>query len=489
MRTAKSAWRWVVLLAAGLLAGCAPQYEGRPLRHWLTRATSADYRERAEAEAVLAKVGPEALPVLLRAARLRDGGVGPWLRGLAVQLGLSHAPTVPPARVREQATVCLGRLGPRAEAAAPTLVDRLGDADPDVVRAAEGALSRIGPGAVPALVQGLEAPAPMVRRRAIALLGDREVFGGALEAAVEPLSRRFADPEPEVRVALASTLGSLAVTRPELKLMIVQALEDSAAVVRVAAARALGRLGRSVAHAAPALERRLDDPEPAVRVEAARALFEATGTVEGVVPVLVAALEEPEVHWQAALALGAMGPAAASAVPALLERLESEVAHRPARMPATASLALARMGAVATPGLVELLHHPEPSVRLGAVTALAGHGPGARSAVPRLIELLEEPELEARIAVVNTLGAIGLEATAALPDLVRLTRHADEYLRSAAVGALARVQPPGVSPPPTSAPVGDAGHDARSAGLPTTRVEAPRPPEPRAGDPAPGPST
>jgi HEAT repeat protein len=72
--------------------------------------------------------------------------------------------------------------------------------------AASDALGRIGPAAVPSLIETLKSPDPAVRLKAIEVLGR---MGSAAEPAVPDLIRLLEDTDPEVRKAAARTLGRI----------------------------------------------------------------------------------------------------------------------------------------------------------------------------------------------------------------------------------------------------------------------------------------
>lgn len=78
--------------------------------------------------------------------------------------------------------------------------------DPDVRRAAVEALRRMGPAAVPALIQGLADADPEVRYAAAAALGE---IWSAAEPAVPALIPVLADVHPDVRRAAAWALGEI----------------------------------------------------------------------------------------------------------------------------------------------------------------------------------------------------------------------------------------------------------------------------------------
>jgi HEAT repeat protein len=433
-----------LILGLGALAWLGrshePSYGGRPLSVRLGQLADADYQVRAEAAKALENLGPEAVRFLAGALRARDGVLNQAWRKLRVRFSPPMAPGPEAARIREQAAGLLARLGPAAASAAPALVEGLADPDLEVRRAVQAALGRLGPVAVPELVAGLRHYQPTVRRQAAELLGQRAQFGGAIDNALGPLAASLTDAAPGVRQAAAASLAAF----PGLPNSVVDRLGQTAAdpvpEVRLAAIVPLGGPGVEPAAARSVLGRLIKDPEPRVQVQAARALWRQTGETNEAVPVLVAQLRDYEVHWQAALALGDMGPAAAAAIPALLEALEQEAVHRPARTPASAAVALARMGPAAVPGLTIRLHHEKAWVRLGAATALAGHGPEARPALDGLLAMLADPDPEARMVAAAALAAMGSSARDALPRLAAMAETSDEYLRASAQNAMTRIQ-------------------------------------------------
>jgi HEAT repeat protein len=157
-----------------------------------------------------------------------------------------------------QAAVALGELGSDARQAVPALVAALGRDDADTRRAAAAALGRIGPGAIPALLEVLTS--------------------GNKSFSPEPTATASSGPEPtttRTRREAAEALGAIGI--PAIPALI-EALGDPGPPVRRAAARALGRLGPAAKKAVPALLRTASDPQPEVRDTAAQALRQIRGS-------------------------------------------------------------------------------------------------------------------------------------------------------------------------------------------------------------------
>src|SRR5947207_803717 len=93
---------------------------------------------------------------------------------------------------------------------------------------------------------------------------------------------------------------------------------------------------------------------------------------------------ETNTRREAALQLGAAGPAAKEAVPALMANL----GHNDAALRGEVADALAMIGAEAKPKLIEALAWKEPLQRSTAALALGQFGKAAGDAAPALLERL-----------------------------------------------------------------------------------------------------
>jgi outer membrane protein assembly factor BamB/HEAT repeat protein len=171
------------------------------------------------------------------------------------------------------------------------LLRRLLDRDDERLHAVTfEVIQRIGPPAIPLLVELLRHESESIRRRAI----DELIDLAPHTEGVQPALRR--------------------------------ALRDKDGVVAGDAARALGALGRRASPSAGALIETLSHEEPYVRIYAAEALAAIGPNSAQATSSLAAALGDPVpgVRWAACEALGSIGPAAQPAVPQLIEALEDE---------------------------------------------------------------------------------------------------------------------------------------------------------------------
>lgn len=450
---------------------------------------------------LLAGLGERALPELLRPLasghdELRDGAVLA-LTGMGPAAWPALAPLLhdPSRRVRLGAARALEGSGwtPADARDAFALRSALGDWD---------TVAAMGSAAAPFLVEALGDPHPGVREEAARALGRCGDPGSIL-----PLRDLLArDPEEEVRGAAAAALGLLADPRgiPAVR----GALSDRSHTVRAAAATALDALGwrpesddetaaRLIATAQwpalvglgivavpglvrvlgddyyeirrgagetlltlgpvarPALERARDGSDPTIREEAAAllarmpagpalpesAVADDRGSPAGALAPPVAAATEPpsspderEIAESepAVLPVGAPEPETSPAAVA-----PGEEAVEPGDRPA----ALRRLGLLGDPTalgtLAGALYAGDPGERLAAAEALASMPPDR--AVPALTGALLDPDPALRESVVVSLGA--LAAPAAMPFFVDRLADPDDGVRGAALDALTRAGP------------------------------------------------
>lgn len=151
-------------------------------------------------------------------------------------------------------------------------------------------IQRIGPPAIPLLVDLLRHESDSVRRSAV----DELIDLAPHTEGIQPALRR--------------------------------ALTDADSVVAGDAARALGALGRKAGPSVGALAGALSSADPYVRIYVAEALASIGPKAARATMALASALDDPVpgVRWAACEALGSIGPAAAPAVPRLIEALSDE---------------------------------------------------------------------------------------------------------------------------------------------------------------------
>lgn len=372
----------VLGLALGLwLVGPANDrvvYEGKSLEDWSLQLFGAPAQaEREEAAAALKRMGPAAVPGLIKQLRTRE----PFFhkQAWAITAGL-------PARMKYK---LLGRGSPLQAAT--------------LRAAAARSLGMIGPEAAPA---------------------------------VPYLSRALRDSQPQVSIDAAAALGHIGpASVPELT----TALADKNSSVRHMAAYGLGELGPGAVSAIPALLQSLADENEYVRSSAAHTLSRIGEPARQAVLEAVAKANGPK-RQAAAKALAGFNGSAQEGIPPLLKMMSDEEPGCRAQAITTLTT-LRALNLLVITNISNALKDPSSEVRLAALAALSEASWKARPAIPLLIECLKDPTALVRIGAAHTLGKIGPAAKSALPALTGLTEEKNEAVRAAATEAIAQIDP------------------------------------------------
>lgn len=373
----------------------------------------------------------------------------------------------PAPAVRAHAAHSLGQIGSPAVAAVPTLGKLLADPDKSVrgeTVSALGALPAEPAVLIPLLVQAAHDAEPAVRLRAMKAL----VALGP--AAVDPLAKMLADDDLEYWAGLAlNELGSAATAaipslieelqdehlesrREAILALAAMGPKAEAAVAPLtaalddpalcgAAAYALGCIGPAAAPAQAKLETLSNSEEPMVQTVSVWALARITpedaARKTHAVQLLAKALTHPQQRIREAAARGLVGlkPEPAVVLPALREAMASADAAQVQN----AMDAMASLGELAVPGLIEALEHEPSQVR--AAYILGEIGPAAAAAVPALTKLLHADKAEVRREALFALGKIGPAAAAALPDVLACYQSGPAEQRYGAAFALGKLGP------------------------------------------------
>ena len=211
---------------------------------------------------------------------------------------------------------------------------RVGSSDPKGPVEAEAALVRGGARSVPVLRQLLADEELLLRTFEII----RRIGPPAMPLLVELLR----DIRVPIRRNAVDSLIDLAPYTETIQPALRRALRDEDAEVAGDAARALGALGSKAAPSTGALVQALSHADPHVRIYAAESLASIGPMAASATPDLARAVGDsiPGVRWAACEALASIGPAAHAAVPHLTEALSDEsptcASSRPARWAASA---------------------------------------------------------------------------------------------------------------------------------------------------------
>ena len=225
----------------------------------------------------------------------------------------------------------------------------------DLHSAAFEIIRRVGPPAIPLLVDLLRHERTSVRRNAADALIDLAPHTEGIQPA---LRRVLKDADSTVAGDAARALGALGARASPSAGALVKTLSHEDAYVRVYAAEALASIGPNAASATGALAEALRDPVPGVRWAACEALGSIGAAAQSAVPQLIEALEDEFLYVRifAAGALGRIGPKAQPAQAAL-----RAAAHDPA-LRNEAQWALSRIAGVKSGEPIASPVAPAPSV-------------------------------------------------------------------------------------------------------------------------------
>jgi HEAT repeat protein len=216
---------------------------------------------------------------------------------------------------------------------ATKLIESLTDPVPAVGLAAGGSLIRLGRDAVGPLTEALAVPE--TRNAAMELLAE---IGADAQPALEAMVAGLADEDPAYRSNAAMAIAALGPTAKAAVPALEKLLGDEAAAPesRYAAAYAIGSVGPAAVTAEPLIRRLAesdDEMMATVGVWAALKINPDDATLfDAAIPKLRHALQRDQelVRLEAAVALGEIGPRAATALP-MLEMLAEEDPSRTVR--------------------------------------------------------------------------------------------------------------------------------------------------------------
>ena len=206
-------------------------------------------------------------------------------------------------------------------AAVPALIVALDDLSPGVASMAAGALGAIGPtgsAAVPALIKALRDRKADFREVSAKALGQ---IATQPELTIPALSAMLSDESEPARAAAVESLGKFG-SRAAGALG--KALEDRSWRVNQAAMKSLLTIGSEASAAVPGLMTALKEGSGFIRQDAARLLGVIRPSPRAAVPGLLLALEDssPDVAVTAAEALRSFSEDAATSVPAIMRLLD-----------------------------------------------------------------------------------------------------------------------------------------------------------------------
>ncbi len=399
----------------------------------------------AEAGRALWRLGPKAEQVVPSLLSMAQGSIAKSAhpRALLASFGprivgvLEKALRDEKAERREAAAEVLGRIGPPARAAVPSLVAALKDKSSAVALTAAMALAQIdatrAAAAVPLLADSLDVPGAAV---ALANIGpDARAAVPALIAALKP--RKDAANQEALRASARVALARIGM--PAVPALI-EALKDKREGVAPLAGEALGWLLPPSKEAVPALRETLKNDRAHAAVYA-HALGQLGSLARPAVPNLTDLLTDPAVRSEAVVALVSID---ADQAPKVVPLLIKDAQATDEKLRQAAMLALARLGPAAAPvvpSLAILLKDPSVALRKLSLVLLGEIGPASRSALPNLVAALSDSDNGVRAGAAHLLEQFGPEASEAVPALIANLRVAQMEVRATAASTLGHIGP------------------------------------------------
>jgi HEAT repeat protein len=405
----------------------------------------------------LADMGDDAVPLLVES--LKDPKSRYWAAVALAEVGPGAAAAVEPlvgvleageTEERLQTLLTLGAIGDKAQSAAPAIVKTLEANDPAVRLAAAFALGQMRAAAADAALEKAAAESdPFLAEVAAWARARIHPDDVALRTdAIQRLRAGLDSDRPKVRAASAAGLSDLAThldasNRQEIAAEFAGLLDDADPTVATSGGAALVRLG---ADAVEVVRGKLADPLGRIAaLEILAAIGAAAAPAGG---DLVGLLGDPDeqVRSDAAMALAALGDAAAEAVPALQKILADDAG--PAGPRYSAAFALGRIGSAAQPALETLrglTAADDDVLATVAIWAALKISPDdktlAAAAIPKLRAALRGKYDLARLEAAFALGDIGPAAADAIP-ILELVEEDDpvKAVRAAAAQALAKIR-------------------------------------------------
>jgi HEAT repeat protein len=434
-----------------------------PSAHMLVPAltkllTDSDASVRMDAADCLGRIGPgaaDAGPALIEALKDKEsqvrenaakalGRLGPSIKGAVSAL----AAALKDRSVTLQAIEGLGELGPAAEEAVPALKVFVEDEKGRYRVEAALAIGQIAPKATPllALVALTRGNDRLWAAHALNQLG----------SACAPVASELVDNlnfwDHDVGAHAAVTLGKIGAVSDDVVPALVKTATEpwkrkegvtgSAgewSAVQRAAVDALGAIGPAAKDAVPKLTTLWDSRDISLRLKAIAAVLRIDAGNKDATAALIGCLEKGASEG-ALKAIQTIGPAAADAVPTMLQM---KMIH--GQEGVEALRALVAIGPKAKGAATDLVNQAEGRQRFGggwpfAIAALQVD-PGNKGAAEMLATRLADEKERDRDSIAKRLGKLGPAAKPLVPALVPLVKSKDIEVRWEAAQSLKAIDP------------------------------------------------
>ena len=250
-------------------------------RDWANRLMAKDPKVRAIAEATLVQGAPRSLPLLRRLLNHENEDLQVVTLEIIQRIGPPAIPVLVDllrderVSIRSIAVDALIDLAPHTEWIQPALRRALRDEDSMVAGDAARALGALGHRASPSVGALVETLSHEDPYVRIYAAEALASIGPKAAAATKDLARALGDPTPGVRWAACEALAGIGPAAESAVPQLIEALEDEFLYVRIFAAGALGSIGPKAQTARDALSAATNDP--ALRSDAEWALHRIAG--------------------------------------------------------------------------------------------------------------------------------------------------------------------------------------------------------------------
>jgi HEAT repeat protein len=232
-------------------------------------------------------------------------------------------------------------------------------------------------------------------------------MGAKAKAAVPALAKALKDEEAAVRAQAVSALADIGDLSEEVLDALAHCLTDEDASVRRAMILSFRDLPIDRSAKRKLIVHVLKDSDPAVAGLAVHSLAEiAEEKGEEALESLAEALKDDEACYWGCLIASEMGPAAKPVLP----------------------------------GLIELLGHQEPDVRLEALMAIAATQDASRATIAALLKALEDKQAGVQYAAIFALGNMGDKAAPAASAIKSRLKFDDPFVQAISAWALVKIE-------------------------------------------------
>lgn len=345
---------------------------------------------------------------------------------------------------RKEALFEIGKFGPRAASAVPSLIRMFGDSEPDVARQAARTLAQLGDAAFGALLEASQARDRKTRWLAVSALAE----GRCDRSRTVPVFlRALRDQDEDVR---EEAVNGLATAKDQLALEPLMGVlqNDPSDRVRWRTAGAFGQFGRAGKVAIPGLIDVLKKEADKDDFESLRLCSNLADALFSIgpdsIPFLTVLVQSRKKHGGACdCSLIALRDFAMKD-PKLLRKplpVLRELLGEPGRRVAVLKILreMKKEAKDALPDIMALLPIASDFEKTFAAGALYSITESAKLPVSILIEITRSNSWADRFCAVRRLGEIGRPASAALPAIIRLCKDPDVNVRLAAVQELPNI--------------------------------------------------